>query len=67
MAAKKQLMKPATQKVVKDAKPTEVEPRVISDEEYRCTCCGHKYKKHAGSLHHADRVWNQSFGRFPAR
>lgn len=44
MAAKKQLMKPATQKVVKDAKPTEVEPRVISDEEYRCTCCGHKYK-----------------------
>lgn len=45
MAAKKQLMKPATQKVVKDAKPTEVEPRVISDEEYRCTCCGHKYKK----------------------
>ena len=21
----------------------------------------------AGSLHHADRVWNQSFGRFPAR
>ena len=45
MAAKKQLMKPATQKVVKDAKPTEVEPRVISDEEYRCTCCGYKYKK----------------------
>ena len=35
MAAKKQLMKPATQKVVKDAKPTEVEPRVISDEENR--------------------------------
>ena len=33
MAAKKQLMKPATQKVVKGAKPTEVEPRVISDED----------------------------------
>lgn len=45
MAAKKQLIKPAAQKVVKDAKPTEVEPRVVSDEEYRCTCCGHKYKK----------------------
>ncbi len=45
MAAKKQLMKPAPQKVVKDAKPSEVEPRVVSDEEYRCTCCGHKYKK----------------------
>lgn len=44
MAAKKQLMKPAT-KVVKEAKPSEVEPRVVSDEEYRCTCCGHKYKK----------------------
>lgn len=45
MAAKKQLMKPTPQKVVKDAKPSEVEPRVVSDEEYRCTCCGHKYKK----------------------
>lgn len=44
MPAKKPLMKPATHKVVKDAKPTEVEPRVVSDEQYRCTCCGHKYK-----------------------
>lgn len=45
MAAKKQLMKPTPQKVVKDAKPIKVEPRVVGDEEYRCTCCGHKYKK----------------------
>lgn len=46
MAAKKQLLKKLdTPKVVKDAKPNAVEPPAISDEEYRCTCCGHKYKK----------------------
>ena len=45
MAAKKQLKKPATPKVVKDAKPSEIEPKVVTDEEYRCTCCGNKYKK----------------------
>lgn len=45
MAAKRQLKKVETPKVNKDAKPSEVEPRVVSDEEYRCTCCGHKYKK----------------------
>ncbi len=45
MAERKQLMKQSPQKVVKDAKPTEVEPKVLSDEQYRCTCCGHKYKK----------------------
>lgn len=50
MPAKKPLMKPATHKVVKDAKPTEVEPRVVSDEQYRCTCCGHKYKKQEGNF-----------------
>lgn len=46
MPAKKQLKKPAaTPKVNKDAKPTEVEPRIVSDETYRCSCCGHKYAK----------------------
>lgn len=46
MAAKKQLLKKTvTPKVVKDAKPNAVEPPVVSDEEYRCTCCGNKYKK----------------------
>lgn len=46
MAAKKQLLKkPSAPKVVKDAKPNAVEPPAASDEEYRCTCCGHKYKK----------------------
>lgn len=46
MPAKKQLKKPtATPKVNKDAKPTEVEPRIVSDETYRCSCCGHKYTK----------------------
>lgn len=43
--AKKRLIKPITPKVVRDSKPTEVKPQVVSDEEYRCTCCGHKYKK----------------------
>lgn len=45
MAAKRQLKKPITPKVNKDAKPSEIEPRVVSDEEYRCTCCGHKFKR----------------------
>ena len=35
----------AFNQVNKDAKPNAVEPPVTSDEEYRCTCCGHKYKK----------------------
>lgn len=48
--AKKQLMKSAKQRVVKDAKPTEIEPKVISDDVYRCTCCGHKYKKQEGNF-----------------
>lgn len=46
MTAKRQLLKRAdTPKVVKDAKPNTIDPPEISDEEYRCTCCGHKYKK----------------------
>ncbi len=45
MAAKRQLKKTTTPKVNKDAKPSEIEPRVVSDEEYRCTCCGHKFKR----------------------
>lgn len=44
MAVKKQLLKKTdTPKVNKDAKPNAVEPPVTSDEEYRCTCCGHEY------------------------
>jgi hypothetical protein len=35
----------AKKKVVKSAKPVEIEPIVESDDVYRCTCCGHKYKK----------------------
>ena len=46
MAGKKQLKRiNATSKVNKSAKPTEVEPLVVNDEEYRCSCCGHKYKR----------------------
>ena len=46
MAAKKRLLKAScAKKVVKEARPSEIEPPVVSDEEYRCTCCGHKYKK----------------------
>lgn len=43
---KKQLLKKTdAPKVVKNAKPNAIEPPVVSDEEYRCSCCGHKYKK----------------------
>lgn len=46
MAAKKQLLKSTNvPRVVKDAKPNVVELPAVGDEEYRCTCCGHKYKK----------------------
>ena len=38
MAGKKQLKRiNATSKVNKAAKPTEVEPLVVNDEEYRCS------------------------------
>lgn len=52
MAAKKQLKRaaPKAKKVNKDAVPTEIEPLVVSDEEYRCSCCGHKYKKQEGNF-----------------
>jgi len=51
MAAKKQLKKlTLTPKVNKEAKPTEIEPNIISDEVYRCSCCGHKYKKQEGKF-----------------
>lgn len=54
MAAKKKLlMKVDTPKVIKDAKPNAINPPMCSDEEYRCTCCGHKYKKQ-------DRNFNRS-------
>ena len=46
MAVKKQLMKKTSApKVNKNAKPGAIEPRIESDEEYRCVTCGHKYKK----------------------
>lgn len=45
MAGKKQLKRAVTPKINKDAKPSEVDPVVKKDEEYRCTCCGHKYKR----------------------
>ena len=44
MAPRKQLIK-SPKKVVKDAKPTEIEPKVEVNEEYKCTCCGHKFKR----------------------
>lgn len=50
MAAKKQLKKAVAQKVNKDAKPSEAEPRVVSDEVYRCPRCGHKYAKQDGNF-----------------
>ena len=50
MAAKKQLKKTVAQKVNKDAKPSEAEPRVVSDEVYRCPRCGHKYPKQDGNF-----------------
>ena len=43
MAAKRQLKKPTTPKVNKDAKPTGSKPRTVSDEVYRCPRCGHRY------------------------
>lgn len=45
MAVKKQLKKSVAQKVNKAAQPAEITPVVVSDEEYRCSCCGHKYKR----------------------
>lgn len=45
MATKKKQLKKPVQKVVKEAKPTEIEPKIIPDETYRCVCCGYKYKK----------------------
>lgn len=44
MASKKQLKK-TTPKLNKAKKPVEIEPKIESDEVYRCTCCGHKYTK----------------------
>ncbi len=37
-------------KVNKDAIPAEIEPKVITDEDYRCTCCGKKYKRQNGNF-----------------
>lgn len=52
MPVKKQLKKQpsVTPRVNKNARPTEIEPRVVSDEEYRCSCCGHKYKRQEGKF-----------------
>lgn len=45
MATKKQLKKPSTPKVNKDARPRESDPRIVNDDTYRCSCCGYPYKK----------------------
>lgn len=50
MAAKKQLKKTTTPKINKNAKPSEIEPRIVTDETYRCSCCGHKYPKQEGNF-----------------
>jgi len=50
MAAKRQLKKPTTPKVNKDAKPAGAKPRTVSDEVYRCPRCGHKYAKQDGNF-----------------
>jgi len=47
--AKKQLKK-TVPKINKNAKPSDIEPRVVSDESYRCSCCGHKYAKQEGNF-----------------
>ena len=46
MAAKKSLMRtePA-KKVIKSAKPDVLEQETVVSTGYRCTCCGHEYKK----------------------
>lgn len=43
--ALKRNLKNPKQKVNKKAKPGEIEAKEVSSEEYRCTCCGHKYRK----------------------
>ena len=50
MAAKKLLKKPVPLKVNKDAKPSEVEPRVVPNRVYRCPRCGHEYVKQEGNF-----------------
>lgn len=53
MAAKKQLKKTAAtpiSKINKNAKLSEIESPVVTDEIYRCSCCGHKYPKQEGNF-----------------
>ena len=52
MAAKKQLKKPISSivKVDKNAKLSQIESPVVTDETYRCSCCGHKYAKQEGNF-----------------
>lgn len=50
MAAKKQLKKTTTPKVNKDAKPSEVEPRIVESRVYHCPRCGHDYPKQEGNF-----------------
>lgn len=52
LAAKKQLKKPSQNvvKVDKNAKLLQIESPVVTDETYRCSCCGHKYAKQEGNF-----------------
>lgn len=49
MAVKKQLKK-TVPKINKNAKPSDIVPQTVSDESYRCSCCGHKYPKQEGNF-----------------
>lgn len=44
--AKKQIKK--IRKVNKEAFQTDAAPKIDNDEQYRCSCCGHKYKRQEG-------------------
>lgn len=48
---KKQLKKLKPGMVInKGARPSDIDPIVESDDVYRCSCCGHKYKKQDGNF-----------------
>lgn len=50
-AGKKQLKRLSpTPRVNSAEKPAESVPTVENDPEYRCSCCGHKYKKQRGNF-----------------
>lgn len=49
MATKKNLKRAVTPKVNSYAKPKVSDTKIDDSEEYRCSCCGHKYKKQEGN------------------